>query len=294
MTDTQRGNQLGNYLLGPRYRNTEDTGRIYRAHNVVTGAPALVLQRSERQAVDQPLADWQVRVTSSVSPSFVALEVMRAPTTGDRVDVPEELVFMLEDAADIVHAVVDNPETLPHLRRPALARQLVTPPPASQVVQSLPTPAPAARPSPSWRRPSLAAGLAAAAAAVLLHLGGSGSGLELRRDAGAELAQADVDAGWPWDDASVATGLVLTDSADELPIVLARALPKKPFSNQKRPPCEELLEVEINNGCWVPHEVRAPCPDRLYEFGGKCYLPAAKPESSPQAVSRQPLAFDRP
>lgn len=290
MTDTQRGNLLGPYRLKAKYRDTEDTGRIYRAYNVVTGAPALVLQRSARQVVDQPLADWQVCVTSSVSPSFVALEVMNVPTTGDRVDVPEELVFMLEDAADIAHAVLDKPETLPHLRaapRPPLAR----PAPEQRVskIRNFET-----RPSSSWRRPSLAAGLAAAAAAVLLHLGGSGSGTELRHDAGAELAHADVDAGWPWDDASIATGLVLTDSADDLPIVLARAMPKKPFEQQKRPPCNRNIETELFNGCWVATDKPTPCPDELYEFEGKCYLPAAKPTKRNAAFSRQPLAFDRP
>ena len=210
MTDTQRGNQLGPYRLKAKYRDTEGTGRIYQAYNVVTGAPALVLQRTERQADEQPLADWQVRVTSSVSPAFVALEVERAPAAGLPADVAEEFVVMLGDAEQLANAVVDNPETLPHLR--AAPR----PPPARQVEQPLLTPAPAARPSPGWRQPSLAAGLAAAATTVLLHLSGSSSGLELRRDAGAELAQADVDAGY---DASLATGLVLTDSANDMPIV---------------------------------------------------------------------------
>lgn len=279
MNDTQQGNRLGPYRLGARYRSTGDLGRVYRAHNVETGAQALVLQRTERQADDVPLADWQVRVTSSVSPAFLAIEVESAPAVGVPADIAEEFVVMLGDAEKLANEVVDRPETMPHLRRPVLARQLVTPAPA---------PRPSAR---DWRHPSLAAGLAALAAAAVLHLGGSRSGLALRHDAGAELAQADVDAGWGED---AATGLVLTGIMDDAPFLLARALPKKPFNNQKRPPCEKPLETEIFNGCWVPHEVRAPCPDRLYEFEGKCYLPAAKQESAPTAFSRQPLAFDRP
>lgn len=281
-SDSQRGNQLGPYILGPRYKSTGDVGRLYRAYNVETGAPALVLQRTERQADEQPLADWQVRVASSVSPAFLALEVERAPAAGIPADVAGELVFMLGDAEEIANAVVERPETIPHLR--AAPR----PPPARQAV----TPLPAPHPAQDWRRPSLAAGLAALAAAAVLHLGGTRSGLEPRLDAGAELAQADIDAGWGGDDA--ATGLVLTSTTDDAPFLLARALPKKPFSNQKRPPCEKPLEVEIHEGCWVPHKMTAPCPDRLYEFAGQCYLPAAKPESSPRAVTRQPLAFDRP
>ncbi|MCY1080277.1 hypothetical protein [Archangium lansingense] len=280
----QRGNQLGPYVLGPRFKSTGDMGRIYRAHNVVTGAPALVLQRTERQDDEEILADWTVRVTSSVSPAFVALEVESAPRAGDPADVPEELVFMLRDAEELANATINRPETMPHLRaarRPPSARHAVTPRPA----------APTSR---NWQRPSLAAGIVAAVAAALLHLGASNSGISGNMLAGAELAQGDWDAGW---DASLeATGLVLTTTADDLPIVLARALPKKPFANQKRPPCKvkEKLEVELFGGCWVPHEVRAPCPDELYELGGKCYLPAAKPESSPTAISGRGIAFDRP
>ncbi|HZI02593.1 MAG TPA: hypothetical protein VEZ71_01145 [Archangium sp.] len=283
MNDTQRGNRVGPYQLGPRFKGTGDTGRIYRAHHVETGAPALVLQRTERQSDEQPLADWRVLVTSSVSPAFLALEVVRAPAAGLPADVAEEFVVMLGDAEQLANAVVDRTETLPHLRRPPLARQLVTPSPA---------PRPAPLPSRSWQRPSLAAGFAALAAAAVLHLGGARSGLELRHDAGAEFAHADMDAGWGGS-AESADDLVLTGMDEDAPFLLARALPKKPFSNQKRPPCDADLEAEIFNGCWVATDKTAPCPDKLYEFKGKCYLPAAKQESAPTAFSRQPLAFDR-
>ena len=65
-------------------------------------------------------------------------------------------------------------------------------------------------------------------------------------------------------------------------------MPKKPFEQQKRPPCKvkEQLEVEIHGGCWVPHKKAAPCPDELYEFDGQCYLPAAKPERSPRSMNQ--------
>ncbi|MFY0567090.1 hypothetical protein ACN28E_25075 [Archangium lansingense] len=277
----QRGNRVGPYRLGPRYRDTGALGRVYRAHNAETGAPALVLQRTARQEDATPLADWTVRVTSSVSPAFLALEVESAPVDGLPADVVEEFVVMLGDAEQLANTVADRHETMPHLRRPVFARQLVTPPP---------TPRPSTR---NWQSPSLAAGLAALAATAVLYLGGSRSGLELRHDAGAALAQSDLDAWWGGDDA--ATGLALTSTTDDAPILLARALPKKPFSNQKRPPCKvkEKLEVELFGGCWVPHRQSAPCPDELYEYEGVCYLPAAKPEKSPTAFSSQPLAFDR-
>lgn len=274
-SNTQRGNQLGPYQLGARYRNTGHLGRIYRAHSAETGAPALVVQRTGRQAEDAPLADWELRVTSSVSSSFLAVEVTKAPVGGDPLDVAGELVFMLEDAASAADTTINRPETMPHLlsaRRP------------------LPRASRATRPErKDWRRPALAAGMAALVAGLVLHAGGSTRpGLDTRD----ELARAADDAGWGGS-AEVAADVVLTTMADEEPMVLARAMPKRPFSNQRRPPCDKQLEVELYGGCWVPHETRAPCPDRLYELGEKCYLPAAKPVTVPTAIIGRPLAFDR-
>ncbi|WNG49177.1 hypothetical protein F0U60_37475 [Archangium minus] len=275
----QRGNILGQYRLGPRYRSTGELGRVYRARHVETGRPALVVQRTDRQADDAPLADWQVRVTSSVSPAFLALEVERAPEGGDPLDVAGELVFMLEDAAQAADTTVNRPETMQHLLSAARPTPRISQSPRAERA--------------FWRRPAFAAAAAALAAAALLHLSGSSRPGPAGLDAGDELALAD-DAGWGGSEA--ATGLVLTNMADSEPIILTRALPKKPFTNQKRPPCDKQLEVELRGGCWVPHKTPAPCPDRLYEFEGSCYLPAAKPETSPAAVFRQPhqtLAFDR-
>jgi hypothetical protein len=244
-----------------------------------------VLQRTERQGDDQPLADWRVLVTSSVSPSFLALEVVSAPGAGLPADVAEEFVVMLGDAEQLANAVVDRPETLPHLRRPSLPRPLVTPPAA---------PRPVPLRSRSWRRPSFASGLAAVAAAATLYLCGSVSGLERPPDSSAEFAPADVDAGWGGS-AEAADDLVLTGVDEGAPFVLARALPKRPFSNQKRAPCNPDIEIEIRGGCWVRLKQDAPCRgDSAYEYEGGCYLPAAKQQTAPSAFSRQPLAFDRP
>jgi hypothetical protein len=64
--------------------------------------------------------------------------------------------------------------------------------------------------------------------------------------------------------------------------VLARPLPKEPFKGQKRPPCTRYTEVELVGACWAPHEIKAPCPEDLFEYQGKCYLPmfSAKPPPS--------------
>ena len=72
------------------------------------------------------------------------------------------------------------------------------------------------------------------------------------------------------------------DAADAGLSVIARPLPKEPFKEQKRPPCHRYAEVELIGACWMPHELKAPCPDVLYEYQGKCYSPtlAAKPPPS--------------
>jgi hypothetical protein len=74
----------------------------------------------------------------------------------------------------------------------------------------------------------------------------------------------------------------LVDTADAGQSVLARPLPREPFKGQKRPPCTRYAEVELVGACWLPHELKAPCPDVLYEYQGKCYSPAfsAKPPPS--------------
>jgi hypothetical protein len=74
----------------------------------------------------------------------------------------------------------------------------------------------------------------------------------------------------------------LADTTPQEQTMLARPLPKEPFKGQKRPPCTRYAEVELIGACWAPHEMKAPCPDVLYEHQGKCYMPmfSAKPPPS--------------
>jgi hypothetical protein len=74
----------------------------------------------------------------------------------------------------------------------------------------------------------------------------------------------------------------LADTADAGQSVLARPLPNEPLKGQKRPPCTRYVEVEMVGACWAPHELKAPCPETLFEHQGKCYLPSfsAKPPPS--------------
>jgi len=68
--------------------------------------------------------------------------------------------------------------------------------------------------------------------------------------------------------------------------VLARPLPKEPFKGQKRPPCTRYTEVELVGACWMPHELKAPCPEDLFEYQGKCYAPSFSAKPPPSSLGQ--------
>jgi hypothetical protein len=78
----------------------------------------------------------------------------------------------------------------------------------------------------------------------------------------------------------------LVDTADAGGFVLARPLPREPFKGQKRPPCTRYAEVELVGACWLPHKLKAPCPDVLYEHQGECYSPAFSARPPPQSLGQ--------
>jgi len=61
-------------------------------------------------------------------------------------------------------------------------------------------------------------------------------------------------------------------------------LPRKPYKGQKRPPCTPWVEVKINGGCWVPHLLKAPCPEELFAYQGQCYTTAMLAPPTPQSL----------
>jgi hypothetical protein len=78
----------------------------------------------------------------------------------------------------------------------------------------------------------------------------------------------------------------LADSTSQGELVLARPLPREPFKGQKRPPCTRYTEVELIGACWVPHKLKAPCPENLYEHQGECYLPMFSVKPPPQSLGQ--------
>jgi hypothetical protein len=68
--------------------------------------------------------------------------------------------------------------------------------------------------------------------------------------------------------------------------VLTRPLPKEPFKGQKRPPCTRYTEVELVGACWMPHELKAPCPEDLFEYQGKCFVPSFSAKPPPSSLGQ--------
>jgi hypothetical protein len=57
-------------------------------------------------------------------------------------------------------------------------------------------------------------------------------------------------------------------------LALGRSMPSKPHPDQRRPPCEPRMEVEINGGCWVGPigNQKPPCGEKMFDYEGGCYL----------------------
>jgi hypothetical protein len=252
--------QLGPYQLEEQVPQSEHSrGELYRATHETSGAMALVLKPSaEAEAHPAPLTDWRVRCISSTSPSYLALEVEHSPWSAapDRPSV-EALVCTFEDVRDGVRRM-----------DPALS---VSPPPRTR-----------------WRPGLALAGAAAmcALAFTLLHLAPESpppiSPEPMAKDMPAPPSNVVPTNTWV-----PLSELPLLDPTDGGPPALStNPLPSKPFKGQRRPPCKPRVEAEINGGCWVPHELKAPCPEDLYEHQGKCYTASAQPQRPPQSLGQ--------
>lgn len=59
---------------------------------------------------------------------------------------------------------------------------------------------------------------------------------------------------------------------------ITRKMPDEPVPGQKRRPCTERGELEINGGCWwmIEGAAKPPCGGGKYEHEGLCYAPVLK------------------
>jgi hypothetical protein len=253
-TEGEEREQLGPYQLEEQMPQEDlSAGELYRATHEKSGATALVFKPAAGEDV-AGLTDCRVRFTSSSAQSYIAVEVEDSQGAPNRNSV-EGLVLLFEGVRKGVQRMARAFEDDHESRR-------------------------------RWRL-----GLAWASAAVvgilllalvrLASVSPPPSGSEPFVTSFAPMDQEVLTEDWNPDQPTHG-GLV--DTADAGESVLARPLPREPFKGQKRPPCTRYAEVELVGACWLPHELKAPCPDVLYEHQGKCYSPAYSAKPPPQSV----------
>ncbi|ATB30186.1 hypothetical protein [Melittangium boletus] len=253
---TEREHGPGPFRLLRRCDEVEPRlGELYEAVNVFTGRPALTL--FPKDSVQwQPMGPRRGWFYFSPGADSVTVEVERQSDPEQTMDWVNLLTLM----SLVGHRVEDSPQVKVHL---------------------------AGRPPNRWTRWTYLAlwilgsrgwGAASGIALFLLCLGvwtgRPGGPLESQR--------ADV----PPEFFSFTRAPALAKLEGANPALISYPLPSKPFVDQAVPPCETRKgAVEIKNGCWIELAKKPPCFDTQAEYQGKCYLPVAKKESLPQAVT---------
>ncbi len=253
MSDTPgwSGSRLGPYRVGRRswYINRA-LGRLHEAHNLETGAFAVVLEPGKEAWLAR--STWTVRITSGEHPPFSALEVESAPDAEPPAFHDLPLVFdQLKGTLGNLHGE-DRTDVYAHLIR---------------------------KPRGAWpgrllaRWPWLLAGAGVAVAAGLALTLGSRPPEPPKTKQPLQVAEAALD-----------EPVVFGNRQDALPLVVGYPMPDGPFKEQMKPPCLKGTEVEIRGGCWVTLEARPPCPRSTAEYEGKCYLPVRKKDPPPTSL----------
>ena len=249
--------QVGPYQLREQVAQDEHSrGELYRATHETSGATALVLRPSPEEGAE-PLPDWRVRCISSGSPGYVALEVEESAwaVAPDKYSA-EALVCLFEEVRDTM----------------------------KRMARALPD---ADEPRVGWRLGLALAGAAAVGALVFALLRPAPvSPPPDSADSRVSAVPAPMSQEVPADTAIPLTGHSLRSATDGGPSPIAHPFPRKPYKGQKRPPCTPRVEVEIMGACWVPHMLKAPCPEELYEYQGQCYTASAQPQRPPQSLGQ--------
>ena len=242
--------RVGPYLLQEQVQQSGDSQEeLYLATNETSGATALVRKHAAEEGT-APRKDWRVFLGSWASRGYSAMEVEHTDwaRAQDRQSA-ESLLLTLEGALEEVRRMV-RAVSGPH--EPRLRWRL------------------------GWGVASAVTGGALLLALVCLApMSQPPSSLPAPSSHGMPTAPGTSDFN-AW----------LADTAPEGQTVLARPLPKEPFKGQKRPPCTRYVEVELVGACWAPHELKAPCPETLFEYQGKCYLPSFSARPPPSSLGQ--------
>jgi hypothetical protein len=250
--------QVGPYQLHEQVVQDEHSrGELYRASHETSGATALVLKPSAEDGA-APLPDWQVRCISSGSPGYFALEVEQSnwAVAPDKYSA-EALMCLFEEVRDGVNRMA---QAFPESHEPRLPWRLGLALAGAVVVGTLVFAL--LRPAPVGPPPEGPAPWASATPTLRSYEVPADTVIPLT---GHSMLLSAADGGLP---------------------VLAHPFPSKPYPGQKRPPCKPRVEVEIMGACWVPHKLKAPCPEDLYEYKGECYTTSMLPPKQPQSLEQ--------
>ena len=242
--------RVGPYLIQEQVQQSDDSQEeLYLATNETSGATALVRKHAAEEG-KAPRKDWRVFLGSWASRGYSAMEVEHTDwaRAQDRQSA-ESLLLTLEGVLEEVRRMV-RAVSDPH------------------------------EPRLRWR---LGWGVASAVTVCALLLAlvrlapvsqpPSARPAPLSHEVPTAVETSDFNA---W----------LADTTPQGQPVLARPLPKEPFKGQKRPPCTRYVEVELVGACWAPHELKAPCPETLFEYQGKCYLPSFSARPPPSSLGQ--------
>jgi len=239
--------RLEPYLIEEQLQQSHDSqGECYVATNGTSGATAMVRELGTEER-KAPGRDWQVLLGYWASRGYSAMEVQH--TDWARAldkQSAESLLMTLE-------AVLEEVRRMVHA---------VSGPP---------------KPRFRWRD---VAG-AATVCALLLALVRLASVSHPPSTPPAAMSHEVTTAAWASD---FRAGLAGT--TPPAPPVLTRPLPKEPFKGQKRPPCTRYTEVELVGACWMPHKIKAPCPEDLFEHQGECYVPSFSAKPPPSSLGQ--------
>jgi hypothetical protein len=243
-TPVRAGSRLGPYILGRWLPESDPTQGHVYEAHHVDTGAAALVLVPDAAHPWTPRVAWSVRSLSEVSPPFLAVEMEQTPEATTR--ALHELTLLYIRLSGALASVEEREDTAAFLARDAHAR-------------------------PRSSRSALPMGLAAVGGValvlmLLLKLWGLPGGREAE-------TQVVADERVNWADLTAAT---------RNPI--SYPLPSTPLKGQHKPPCYEGSEVEINGGCWVTLEKRAPCPKGYAEHEGKCYMPSREPAPEPRSV----------